>query len=76
MMLLTNGLTDNAEFVGPFHSRVQFKTIRQQLLLFVYVSLEPDSYFQFSYMHYEFRQMVARRGAAEYRLLHISESQR
>ena len=47
-MLLTNGLTENTEFIGPFPSGVQFKVILRQLLRFVYFSLKSDSYFQFS----------------------------
>ena len=47
-MLLTNGLTNNTEFIGPFPWEVQFKMILRQLLCFVYFSLESDSYFQFS----------------------------
>ena len=47
-MLLTDGLTDSTEFIGPSPSGVQFKMILHQLLCFLYFSLEFDSYFQFS----------------------------
>ena len=38
-MLLTNGLTENTEFIGPFPSGVQFKMILRQLVRFVYTFL-------------------------------------
>ena len=41
-MLLTNGLTNNTEFIGPFSSGVQFKIILHQLLRFVYFSIFID----------------------------------
>ena len=47
-MLITNGLTDNTEFITPSPSVVQFKMILRQLLRLVCFSLESDSYFQFS----------------------------
>ena len=47
-MLITNGLTDNTEFIGPSPLVVQLKMILRQLLRFVYFSLESDNYFQFS----------------------------
>ena len=47
-MLLTDGLTDSTEFIGPSLSGVQFKMILHQLLCFLYFSLEFDSNFQFS----------------------------
>ena len=47
-ILLTNRLTDNTEFIGPFSLGVPFKMILCQLLRFVYFSLKSDSYFQFS----------------------------
>ena len=42
-MLLTNGLMDNTEFIGPFPSGVKFKMILHQLLRFLYFSMESDS---------------------------------
>ena len=73
-MLLKNRLTNNTEFIGPFHLGFQstpINLILRQPLRLVHFSFESDCYFQFSLMHYECRWLVAGRGAAEYRLRHV-----